>query len=274
VISIPRLLFGNLPPTGRGVYARDQAIEWLMQFDFVLLPFKRSDTPDKARALLAAGKRVYYYGLVSEWTPEDDEVSQIGRIEALCDSIGGDGGLANPENGWQPRNRGGSPLATPERAMQFAQAIADSISRGYKWGINHYPEMRFRDQFAASGAWMSPSFFHPQDSSWYDRYVALVGKHMIIPSVPLWTPVAAPPAYDWNAATFGAFLAGLPPCAGAIGFKAQGTSDAWMTSAYLAWDPWQTAGGLMTVTLDRWVHQPAAWLAVAVLVLILIMVMS
>lgn len=263
---IVRKLFRNLPPKGHGVYARNQSIDWLAQFDFVLVHAGRGDAADTARALRQRGKEVWFYGLPANWQPTDDETAFIATIERLCDATGGVGGLTNTENGW--------PSAPQSRAQEFAANIKASIGRGYRWGMNFYPEMKWRAEMADSGAWMSPSYFHPQDPRFDSEYRLLFGPLMVIPSVPLWPRIEAPPAVSYDAESYDALLAGIPHSVGAIGFPAATEGNAWMTDAYKAWKPWGNAGMLALLDVERVASMPATWAALVVLLVVAVLLYS
>lgn len=220
----------NTPPIGHGVYARDQSVEWLSRFDFVVLNGERTDAPTKARALVAAGKSVWFYAFPTWWSPDGDDVERVHTMEQLIDSTGARGAIADPERGW--------PEAGSDRIQHLSNAIRDSVNRGYQWGITSFAEFITRaTPLKSSGAWVAPQIYHnsPADNvRLYNMWRNMFGPNMIIPSVALWRLA---PDFSGPMSDYAAYLSKLPPAQGAIGWTTAQTIDS-MVDTYLSWLPW------------------------------------
>lgn len=220
----------NTPPIGHGVYARDQEVEWLARFDFIVLNGVRTDAVAKARQLVQMGKSVWFYAFPSWWMPEGNDEERVRTMEQLIDSVGAHGAIADPENGW--------PDQPSSRFQQLADAISASVNRGYRWGITSFAELVPRARpLVSSGAWVAPQVYHnsPNDNvRLYNMWRRLFGSHMIIPSVALWRLA---PDFSGPMSDYARYLSLLPPAQGAIGWTTGQTGEG-MVGTYLAWLPW------------------------------------
>lgn len=221
------MLLGNLPPSGHGVYARGQAIDYLKRFDFVAVNLDRDDARSTARAVKAAGRGVWFYRTPGAWTPDGNDAARIALHENAIRETGADGAICDAENGW-----GG---ASAQRAAGLAAALSQSIARGFRWGITSFPEFRHRESLALSGAWGSPQLYRPSDIALASRWVSSFGPRMVIPSVSLWP---SPQDYTFDPSNYAPYLAAMPASRGAIGWTT-GAGNLWMVETYLAWQPWR-----------------------------------
>lgn len=253
-------LLGNMPPRGRGVYARGQTVEWLSRFDFVALRASQGGASTKAIALRQRGVAVWFYDFPSEWMPDSNFVATVARFEHLISSTGAIGGIADPENGWV------RPGATPAQSAALTKALKDSIGRGFRWGITSFASAIHTPVVAAlakSGAWGTPQLYHlaPSDKGWHAQWEHAFGARMTIPSVPVWHgdyPGAA------TESTLGPYLATLPWAPGAIAWTTDETSDAFVR-VYLAWEPWGNPVVKAVLWLRDMVPTPLGLLVLAVL---------
>lgn len=231
------LASNNNPPTGIGVYARDQTVDWLAQFDFVAVNATRADAVATAQALIARGKVVWGYRSPSSWLPTDtsgndsDYEAMIARDEAFLQASGAVGSICDPETGWAG--------ATQAQAQGLADAIAASIARGYKWGVTCFASGmpgRWMQILATTGAWGSPQIYHsgPEDAQYLNAWLSAFGPSGVILSVALTSASMANEPGFASAADYAAYLAQLPPTQGSIGWTTPQTSDAYV-AAYLAW---------------------------------------
>lgn len=250
--AIRQLLLGNLPPTGRGVYARSQDVEWLARFDFVALNADRGDAGRKAIALVARGVQAWFYAMPSTWGPTDNHAIVVARFEALVDATGAAGCIADPEADGNRRWRD----ATAAQIESLRSAIADSIGRGYRWGVTCFADGiagEWMRVLSTSGAWGSPQIYHnPGDLRWYAHWSDAFGARMAIPSVPVWHG-SYPHAPDL--AALPAFLAAMDAAPGAIGWTTDDTSEAWV-AAYLAWEPWGNLAARVLLALRAYALTP------------------
>src|SRR5690349_7476726 len=173
--GIVRKLFGNLPPKGRGVYARGQSVDWLAQWDCVAINLDRGDARSVASALVARRVAVWFYKTPGAWVPSHDLDAEIAQHEAAIADTGAMGYIVDAENAW--------PHSTAERADELSASIKASIDRGFRVGFTSYPEFRWRANLAKSGAWASPQLYRPSDVSWFGEWKSLFGTLMIVPSV-------------------------------------------------------------------------------------------
>lgn len=259
-LGIVRKLFGNLPPKGRGVYARGQSIDWLAQWDFVAINLDRGDAEDDARALVARRKSVWFYKTPGAWVPSRDLGAEIAQHEDAVKRTGAMGYIVDAENGW--------PNSTAARADELAAAIKESIGRGFRVGFTSYPEFRWRANLAASGAWCSPQLYRPSDVSWFGEWKSLYGALMIVPSISLWP---SPQDYTFTPDNYPAYLASMPHSVGAIGWTT-GEGNQWMVDDVKAWQPWGSVAMLTLLDTERVASLPATW-AVALVVLLLVVLL-
>lgn len=234
--TLPTILSGNLPPSGRGVYANGSSaydVGFLSRFDFVAINARRGDAVTLARELVGRGVDVWFYDYGSGWEPGDDHATTVARYEALCDSTGAIGGIVDAEGGWHASSD----------TTSLAAAIGASISRGHRWGITSFPEgLAWCQALAKVGAWGSPQMYGQTNAvpAWYERWEAIFGARMVVPSVALWPgTVNGIPGNDWarDANVYAAYLRSIPQALGAIGWTAGIPSDA-MLAAFLDWAPW------------------------------------
>lgn len=221
-MSIARTLLGNLPPSGHGVYARAQSAAFLSQFDFVVTRVAQGNARDRISSL----RNVWLFDFPSVWRPGTNHAAIVAKYEALIDA-GAVGGIADLEDGWTG--------ATPDQIKAVTKAIADSIGRGYRWGVTTFPELTSKlAPVAASGAWFSPQLYHQPsghaDAYWYTLAESIWTARMVIPSVALWS------RFFPDLATYRPWLDSLPPAPGAIGWTTDDTPDS-MVRDYLAWSP-------------------------------------
>ena len=256
--GIVRKLLGNLPPKGRGVYARGQSVEWLAQWDFIAINLDRGDAEYKARALVAKRKDVWFYKTPGAWTPERDLAAEISQHEEAVKATAATGYIVDAENGW--------PNADAARADDLAALMKASIDRGFRVGFTSYPEFRWRAHLAKSGAWCSPQLYRPSDARWYGEWKSLFGTLMIVPSVSLWPE---PQAYTFTPENYPAYLAAVPHSVGAIGWTT-GEGNQWMVDDYKAWSPWGNVAMLTLLDTERVASMPVAWVAAVLLLLVVL----
>lgn len=259
--GIVRKLLGNLPPKGRGVYARGQSVEWLAQWDFVAINLDRGDAYDKARALVAARKAVWFYKTPAAWMPHTDLAGQIATHEQAVADTGAVGYIVDAENGW--------PSSDAARADELAGLIRESIDRGFRVGFTSYPEFRWRSNLAASGAWATPQLYRPSDVRWFAEWKSLFGTLMIVPAISMWP---TPQGYTFTPENYPAYLDSMPHAVGSIGWTT-GDGNQWMIDDVKAWSPWGNAAMLAVFGAERVASLPATWAAL-ILVLVLVLLYS
>lgn len=256
---IVRKLFGNLPPKGRGVYARGQSVEWLAQWDFVAINLDRGDALSKAVALVQRRVAVWFYKTPGAWEPSRDLAAELAQHEEAVAQTGAMGYIVDAENGW--------PHADAARADELAALIRESIGRGSRVGFTSYPEFRWRANLAKSGAWASPQLYRPSDVGHFGEWKSLFGSLMIVPSFSLWP---SPQNYTFTPENYPDYLASMPHAVGAIGWTT-GDGNQWMVDDVKKWAPWGNVGMLALFNVERFASMPATWAILAVLLVVLML---
>lgn len=267
------------PPSGHGVYARGQSVEYLRQFDFVALNSLRADTVAKARQLKDAGKRVYLYSTPGEWTPIMFPAGRA-RILAKCAQLRGvvSGYIADPENDWAQFSSGEQRNAL---ARGFGRLLAQDADVGapehglgpLDVGITSFPNFPALDGFASGcegKVWASPQLYVDRGEAvllaFMERWRQAFSHRLVIPSVACWKNANAPGIH--TPAGYAQYLDTIPEAVGAIAWTV--TRDtAWMTAAYLDYNP---AGNPITGAFLRasgFFTSPAG-IAIAVIALIVL----
>lgn len=270
-----------LPPSGRGIYARAQDVAFLSRFDFVALNAHRSDAPQKASQLIAAGKRVWYYSTPEHWRP-NVWGAEIGRMIRMVRSVGAEGFIADPETGWD-----GAPDAQADTLAVTLRAAVDT--ERVRVGVTSYPMWRFQSRLAShlrGRAWGSPQLYArtlPPETlardggadslrSWMDAWTAIWGPSHVIPGAALWQHEGF--AGDGGRERYARYLAALPPAVGRIGWSA-GTGPEWMMADYLASDPAGNTAARAAMELRGFLTTPAGiGVAIAVAAIAAVIVIS
>lgn len=253
-------LAGNLPPGGRGVYARSQSVDWLATFDFVCLVATRGDTRTKARQLVARGRPVWLYDMPSEWTPSHDIAAVVARFEALARDVGATGCIADLEAGW--------PQADIEPARA---ALAASVARGFRWGVTSYPELRERLRpLSALDVWFSPQMYNQSGATAaaYQKWLDVFGARRVIPSIALWRGAPGLGTDDHFKAYF-AGLGSLASARGAIAWTTDATdevADASIVAMFRDYAPWHDVVTRALLWLAAYIPTPVGIATIVALV--------
>lgn len=233
---------GGLPPTGRGIYARAQSVDWLAGFDFVALHRARRDTPQKARDLMARGVSVWLYSTPAEWAPGAWQ-AELQIIGDMALNLGVAGIIADPENGWPSVSR-----AVRDREASALGAGLAELAMSTRVGVTSYPAFPARRQIAAAcegRVWGSPQIYDKGYSAerifaFYSDWLALFGDARVIPSISAWPSSRSGSASTSRLRTREGFRAYLtqfvPPAVGAIGWPTQNAAP-YFKQEILAWHP-------------------------------------
>ena len=216
-------LLGAVGPIGVGVYARNQPVSFLRQFDFVSLHAGRTDTEAKAAALKATGTRVWLHSLPGSWRPGEWPAA-LDRIQRLADRVGASGIIADPENGWGGNNaeaaqRLGAGLA---RAAANHRVVVtsfplfphlDALAEGCDRKVTGSPQLYAKGRPAA------------QLKAWAEGWRSRFGGYT--PSVSAWgsDPSIGTPE------TYAAYLRAIPPGPGCLAWTT-GTRPDWRFATY------------------------------------------
>lgn len=246
------------PPGGVGVYARSQPVDWLAQWDFVVLSRARADTADKARALMERGVRVWLFSGPDAWRPENFPI-EIGRMAAAVAQIGPHGVIADPENGWPEAQRGG------DLARALGRSLAEQLAGMTRVGVTSYPLFPHREALAEGcdgKVFGSPQIYGKNAWArggerallgWVDEWKRLFGETKVVPSVSAWVSherLDSPAGYR-------EYLSQIPPSAGSIGWTT-GTGPDWLIRAYRDFEPGGSSVGTMVMRAISLLTSPLA----------------
>lgn len=206
----------SLPPSGVGIYGRQQTIEFLARWPFVTLHFQRSDTPTKLAALKERGVKVWLFAGPEAWIPGAFPATTDVMVN-LAERFGAEGIIADPETQWS----GGNATDRARNGRALGQKLKDASSRT-RVGMTSVPWMNALPQVAeiARGhIWGSPQIYHPQGNDfaalvreWYAPWQNALGPERVIPSIAGW------PSNDriHDLASYNAYLSVLPSAVGAV----------------------------------------------------------
>lgn len=250
-----------LPPSGRGVYARDQGVDWLARFSWVALNASRSDAPAKARELIARGVRVWFYSTPERWRPHVWP-AEVVRLRDLVRATGAQGFIADPETGWPE-------LSSAERAAEARALGAALRGAGVRVGVTSYPLWPARRELAAAldgAAWASPQLYRDRGAStlaaWFRDWQALFGADRVIPGVALWAND------DFRGADaadrYRAYLESMPRAVGSVAWTTSST-PAHMLTAYLETSPAGSAVGRVALEARAILTSKAGLVALALI---------
>ena len=247
-------LHGGVPPTGVGVFARDQGVGFLSGWDWVALNAARADAVSKGRELVSRGVGVWLYSTPGRWVPSRWR-GELARLLELVTQIPGCSGIiANPEAGWsgqggQARELGRALKRAAEQTRvglgsvplwpQLASVASEC--RGSCWGM---PELY------GKRAWVDGSA--ERRASFWSRYTAAWGELRTIPAISGWfgsNGIVVDPSPD----AFRAYLETIPRAMGACAWLTAGGPPSWSIPVLRGWEP----AGLYPL---RWLLAAAAWL--------------
>ena len=231
------MIMAGVPPTGVGVYARNQSIEWLRQWDVVALNGWRADALAKGEALKAHGRPVWLYGTPEHWAPANWRAS-IGRLVALREQGGFEGIIADPERGWATLAR----ATRDAEALRLGQGLAEAANET-RVGVTSFPlwgPLGALAEGCGTKVWASPQLYgqslKPETiQGWYDRWSEAFGAGRVIPSIAGWIPSARPQLASPE--VYRAYLAAIPKAGGALAWTAIGQMPPHIQAQLGTYDP-------------------------------------
>lgn len=261
-------LHGGRPPSGVGVFARAQSVEWLSRWDFVALNAKRGDTAAKARELMARGVEVWLYSTPQYWTPHAWPAELL-AIQTQVHELGVTGFIANPESSWSGKRDSAAALGT---------ALRDAASRTRVGLVSlpMWPGLRACGEACGGTVWAAPENYAkasyqrggaPLLARWVKRYRDAFGHDQVITAVSAWARVNGIVTND--AASYRTYLAAQPTTVGSIAWTA-GTGPAWMLDELREWKP---AGGIVHRSARQmlaWLRSPLGLVVVSVLAVVVL----
>lgn len=212
-MSATAIIMGGVPPASLGVYGR--AVVLGAPFRWRAVNASRADVATQVAQARAYGGGVWLWSGPESFSPRAWR-GTLARILSLCESLGCDGIIVDPESEWPA-------LTTAARASEliaFGAALRDASTR-VRVGITSYPMFPGIDVLAreaGSRVWGSPQIYGRTSlnaadfDSWYARWTDIFGAARVIPSVAGWESVPALGTADG----FRAYLASVPRAGGAI----------------------------------------------------------
>ncbi len=266
----------GMPPTGRGIYLREDANEARrIGASFALVNGARADAAEQARAVGGA----WLYSLVSRWRPETwrDGLAELlaKRRQLRALGIPVHGIVGDAEGGWPEL----SPAERVREVSALGAALAE-VAQDMRVGFTTYPNWPGREALvgaAGDAIWYSPQLYgrtsqDPADiRRWYELWTSIAGAQHCIPSIAGW------PVSDLHRTPqgFADYLTMLPPAAGFIAFDATGPMPSYIAERLATYEPGGSAIETQLLGLRNAVLRPAALaIGVAIIALVVMLVVG
>lgn len=239
---------GSVAPSGHGVYARAQSVDWLARFDWIAVNAARFDARDVAIALKASRHKVYLTEQPGSWHPEN-ALATLDRLVFRAQAWNVDGVIVDAESGW-----GG---VAPDALAHAMVRASSKTSIGFT-SYPLWPGLRSLAAIAGPSVWGSPQIYHEHPArvmqSWFATWKELFSD--AIPSITLWRNDVSRTDRE-----YAAYLAKVPSAHGYIGWTTDQTPDS-MVRAYRA------LGLSLTGSTTSWLRRN--WLQVLASIAILL----
>lgn len=257
----------SLPPRGVGVWARSQPIEWLRQWDIIVLPFSRADTRVKAPALKEAGKTVGVYVGVNDALPSNWR-RNYAKAKRIQDLYNLDFVQMDPEGGWDGQSA---------EAIQLANAMAEDARGGRNVSLTSFPlwpHMRRVAEICRGHIWGCPQIYAKETyaregaavlNAWVGRWKQAFGDAYVIPGISGWKSNAVVS----NEEGYQRYLDAIPPAQGAIAWTVNARTE-WMDRRLRAFMPARFPGGTVLLQGMNFLTTPIGMVIGAVILLSII----